>query len=283
MLEDEALSNHTTFKIGGPAKFFVLVPSKEILLKLISALNFIEERYYIIGHGANIMAKDEGFDGVVVKLSFDEIVRNANFVYADAGAMLCDVIRFAMEKELSGLEWATGIPATVGGAIFMNAGAHGGQIADVCVAVDVLDNGEVKNMTAEKLKMTYRTSMFQKRRDLIILGGYFALSEGKTREQIKSDGEMFESRRVGTPALGPSAGSTFKKPREDFYVGKEVDELGLRGFCIGDACVSPKHGGIIINKGNATYKEVAKLIRHIKKAVYEKHGVRLQVEPETLG
>ena len=279
--EDVPLSTKTTFCIGGPAKFFVVVPSKEVLKRLVSALRFIEEKFYVLGLGANTLALDEGYDGVVVKLGFSEIVENATFVYADAGVILGDLVNFASERGMSGMEWATGIPATVGGAIFMNAGAHGYSMADICVCVDVLIDGEVVNMHTKQLKLGYRTSVFHKKREWIILGAYFSLSRGD-RQEIESNCALFQNKRSGTPELGPSAGSVFKRPRQDFYVGKAVDELGFRGKCIGGACVSEKHAGIIVNKGGATSKDVLSLVKLIKKEVYKKHGIRLQMENEIL-
>ena len=270
------LSTKTTFRIGGPAKFFVTVPDKEKLVKLISALNFIEEPYFIIGAGANVLASDDGFDGVVIKLGFDEIVDNGAFIYADAGASLGKVVHFARDKGLSGLEWAVGIPGTVGGAVCMNAGAHGGEMRDVVTMVDVLRDGKVETLDATKLDFGYRCSVFQNNRNWVVLGAYLYLKSGCPVEISKRMLDILEKRK-GQPKE-PNAGSIFKKPSDDFYVGKVVEQLGLKGYKIGGAQISKKHAGVIVNTGRARATDVVKLIEIIKEKVKEKYGVLLEEE-----
>jgi len=277
------LSEKTNFKIGGPAKFFVRVMSKAILLKLVSALKFIEEDFFIIGGGYNILASDNGYDGVVIKCEFAEILDNGPFVYADAGASLGDVVNFAMEKNLSGLEWAIGIPGTVGGAVFMNAGAYGGEVKDVLVCADILIDGQVVNMNATQLNLSYRTSVFQKKHDWIIIGAYFYLRCGDGAKIKKKQDELFKKRLASQPYYENSAGSTFRRPRPDFYVGTTIQELGLSGYTVGGAQVSTKHAGFIVNNGSATARDVKKLIAHIKRRVYQSHGVRLKPEVILIG
>jgi len=278
VFENLPLSQKTTFKIGGSAKFFVVARSKEILFKLISALRYIEEKFFIIGNGSNLLVSDKGYDGVVVKLGSAEIIDNGPFVYVDAGVSLAKVMAFARDKELTGLEWSVGIPATVGGAVYMNAGAHGSAMSDTVVCVDILIDGQLKTLQSTQLKFSYRKSIFQKQKDWIILGAYFHLKKDKISSITKREKE-YKTKRAGQP-IEPSAGSTFKRPANDFFVGKVVEELGLKGRQIGNAQISDKHAGFIVNKGGATAKDVDRLISTIRKRVFEKHGVRLKLEYE---
>jgi len=282
--ENFSLANATTFRIGGPAKFFVTVTRKDILVRLISTLVFIEEQYFIIGLGANILASDKGYNGTVIKLGFAEIVHNANFVYADAGITTKKLSHFVKNNNLSGLEFTASIPATVGGAVFMNAGAFGSQISDICVCVDVLttdDNtAQIQTLESTKLEFDYRTSIFQKKSNWIIVGAYFSLKQS-TKENIANLEREYRQKRKHHPKE-PNAGSTFKRPSPDFFVGKALDELGLKGYRIGDAQISPMHAGFIINKGNATSTEVLELIEFIRTQIYTKHKLTLELEYKLL-
>ena len=280
VFQNVPLSTKTTFRIGGAAKFFVTVRTKETLVKLVSALNFIEEKFFIIGNGSNVLAPDEGYDGVVIKCAFADIVQNGNFVYADAGVSLGRLCAYAREHGLGGLEWACAIPATVGGAVYMNAGAHGGSVADSCVCVDVFV-GDVKTITADKLGFSYRTSIFQRRKKWIITGAYFYLKQDKLEEIAKREDDFRRLRASRLPTQ-PSAGSTFRRPFDDFYVGKVVEELGLKGKKEGGAQISDKHAGVIVNAGGATKADVMKLVNLVKKKVRDKHGVNLKLEYEEL-
>lgn len=274
---DVPLSTKTSFKIGGAAKFFVVVKSKEKLVRLISALNFIGESFFIIGGGTNILASDSGYAGVIIKLGFCDIVDNQTFLYADAGANLNTVVNFAKYKGLSGLEWAVGIPGTVGGAVYMNAGAYGGDVSQVVTLVDVLVDGKIETMDATKLEFEYRSSIFQRNRDWVILGVYFYLRK-RPKKEIEEKQLEFLQKRISTNPKLPNAGSIFKKPSEDFYVGKAIEELGLKGYKVGGAMVSKEHAGFIVNKGKAKSEDVEKLIVYIKNKVKKKHGVELEEE-----
>ncbi|MDR0975663.1 MAG: UDP-N-acetylmuramate dehydrogenase [Christensenellaceae bacterium] len=277
VLKDEPLSAHTTFKIGGNAKFFVKVKSREKLLKLISALNFLQQKYFIIGGGSNILANSNGYDGVVIKLMMNEIVYNSGFVYADAGAMLSSLIWFCQTSNLTGFEWAAGIPATVGGAIYMNAGCHGHEIAENTVMVDVLENGEIKSLTAMDLDFSYRESVFKnKRKTAIILGAYFYLKR-EAPEKIAENVNLSLEKRKNLPKA-PSAGSVFKKPSADFFVGKEIEALGLKGLTVGGAQISPEHAGFIVNNGEATSADVHELIKLIKEKIKAEKNIDLETE-----
>jgi len=275
--EDVPLSTKTTFRIGGPARFFVIVPTKQSLVRLISTLKYVEYKYFIIGVGANILVSDEGFDGVVIKLGFSQIVDNQCFVYADAGASLSKVCTFARQQNLTGLEWACGIPATIGGAVYMNAGAHGGQMSDVITMVDVLIDGEIKTMENRQLRFAYRKSIFHSKKDWVILGTYLYLKKSN-KQQIEDLENKYISYRKQTQPTEHSAGSVFRKPNESFAVGKAIDELGLKGTQIGGACISTKHAGFIVNMGNATAKDVINLMKLVRKQVYNKHQIKLKKE-----
>ena len=283
--ENVLLSTKTTFQIGGAAKFFVTVRSREVLLKLLSALNYIEEPWFIIGAGANLLAPDKGFDGVVIKLGFDEIVQNGAFLYADAGCSLGKLAMEAQRRLLSGLEWLVGIPGTVGGGVYMNAGAYGGSFSDCCVCVDVLRNDEegfvIETIDAPRLKFAYRKSIFQRRKNWVILGAYFHLSHGVAKDIQAKMNENNEKRRKSIPTQ-PSGGSTFRKPAPDFYVGTTIERLGFKGGRIGGAMVSDKHAGIIVNVGGATEKDVLELAKKIKKVVFDETGARLELEYERI-
>ncbi|MCL2570729.1 MAG: UDP-N-acetylmuramate dehydrogenase [Firmicutes bacterium] len=280
------LSTKTSIRIGGDAKFFVHATSKEILVKLVSALDFIDEKFFIIGNGTNVLANDNGFNGVIIKPCFSEIVENGNFIYADSGANLAKVIFVARANDLTGMEWATGIPATVGGAVYMNAGAFGTEIKDIVVCVDVLEitksnpdsesKIEIKTIEADKLKFGYRSSIFNKRKDWIILGAYFCLKRGNKDEIEQREHDIREKRKHHPTE--PSCGSTFRRPRPEFYVGRAIEELGLKGFSIGGAQVSEKHAGFIINTGGATCKDVLDLAKHIRREIHKKYGIRLKLE-----
>jgi len=275
--ENVALSTKTTIKIGGPARWFVTVPTKEALMRLISTLKYIEQPWFIIGAGANILASDKGYNGVVIKLGFKDIIDNGCFVYADAGASLKMVCNFARENSLSGLEFASGIPGTVGGAVFMNAGAFGGQVSDVVAMVDALIDGEVRTVDTRQLNFKYRSSVFQKK-DWIILGAYFFLKTCIDKAEITSKENAFLTQRIKTQPALPSAGSVFKRPA----IGKIIDELGLKGTQIGGARISDLHAGFIVNTGGATCGDVMKLIRLVRKKVKNERGISLQTEIKML-
>lgn len=280
--ENVALSTKTTFRIGGPARWFVTVPTKEALLRLISTLNYIGQPWFIIGAGANILASDSGYNGVVIRLGFKNIMDNGCFIYADAGASLKRLCNFAREQSLSGLEFAAGIPGTVGGAVFMNAGAFGGQISDVIAMADVLVDGEVKTMDARELAFKYRHSLFHRKPGWIILGAYFFLKKCTNQQEIVATEQKFLKMRLQSQPAGPSAGSIFKRPLPDFAVGKAIDELGLKGIQIGGARISDKHAGFIINAGDATCKDVLALIKLVRREIKQKHDLYLQTEIQIL-
>lgn len=277
---DEPLARWTTFRVGGPAQFLVHVTSKQRLARLLNALNYLDYPYFILGLGANVLASDQGFAGVVIKLDFREIYHNDIFLYADAGARLGVVGNYARDHGLAGLEWATGIPATMGGAVYMNCGAFGHSMQDCVVMVDVIDQGVVKTLTVNQLNYGYRHSVFMEK-DYVILGAYLRLTPGDPAT-IGAQMRAIIAKRAHHPKL-PSAGSTFKRPYDGFYVGKTIQELGLAGYQIGGAQVSPEHAGFIVNTGGATAGDIYQLITHVQDTVRRATGVTIQPEVIFLG
>ncbi|MCM1404452.1 MAG: UDP-N-acetylmuramate dehydrogenase [Prevotella sp.] len=277
---DEPLARWTTFRVGGPARYFVLVDSKTALQRLIQALDYLDYPYFILGLGANVLASDRGFDGVVIKLNFHTIEQNDVFVYADAGAKLGAVVNYARDQALTGLEWATGIPATVGGGVYMNCGAFDHSISDVVVMVDVLEHGAIKTLTHHQLDFGYRHSVFMEQ-PAVIIGAYFRLERGNSAE-IATQMQTVITKRRRHPHQ-PSAGSVFKRPKDGFYVGKVVEELGLGGYTVGGAQVSPQHCNFIVNTGHATCADILAVLYHVQDVVEQKTGVCLETEIIFLG
>ena len=277
---NEPLARWTTFKVGGPARYFVLIESKSILQKLISALSYLEEPYFILGMGANVLASDLGYDGVVIKLNFKKIENNDVFIYADAGAKLGAVVNYARDCGLSGLEWATGIPATVGGGVYMNCGAFEHSMSDVVVMVDILQDGKVKTLTRNQLNFGYRHSIFMET-DAVILGAYLKLEHSEPVKITTRMQEIMQKRRRHPHE--PSAGSVFKRPRDNFYVGQVVEQLGLAGYTVGGAQISPQHCNFIVNTGNATCQDILQVLYHVQDEVEKATGVLLETEIIFLG
>lgn len=282
--EQEPMKNHTTFRVGGPARCLVEPGSADELVKVIKACLEAGMPYTIVGNGSNLLVSDEGYDGVVIHLfkNMSRIRVQGNFLIAEAGALLVRVSNAACREGLSGLEFASGIPGTVGGALVMNAGAYGGEMKDVVCCVKVLAaDGRVREYTNEEMDFGYRRSRIAKNRD-IVLEAEFRLHPGKPEEIRARMDELKEQRVKKQPLEYASAGSTFKRP-EGYFAGKLIEDAGLKGFRIGDAQVSEKHCGFVINRGNATAAQIAEVIEEVKKRVYENSGVSLQTEVKYLG
>ena len=284
VLKNESLKNHTWFKIGGDAKILIKVKKID---EIIDSINLIKENnieYYILGNGTNILIPDEGINGIIIKLSkdFNKYRIEGNKVYAQAGILLSKLSKKIAKKSLTGFEFASGIPGTVGGAIFMNAGAYGGEMKDIVKYVNVLDNkGNILKLYNKDLKFGYRQSIV-KEKDFVVLNVCFELNFGKQKEIYKKIKELDRKRILKQPIKMPSAGSTFKRP-PGHYAGKLIDDSGLRGFRYKDAQVSKKHCGFVVNRGNATCKDVLTLINMVKKIVRDKYGVNLEREVRILG
>ena len=281
---DEPMKNHTTFRIGGPAECFIVPPSGEALAEALSMLGSEGVKVTVIGNGSNLLVADEGVRGVVVKIGkgLSDIRREGDRVSAGAGAMLSSVASFAMREGLAGLAFAGGIPGSLGGGCVMNAGAYGGELADCLCDVTVYDRKEgIIKVPAERLCLGYRSSSVIKN-VWIVLGATFELKEGKS-EEIREEMEGYSRlRSEKQPLEYPSAGSTFKRP-EGYFAGKLIMDAGLAGKSIGGAEVSEKHCGFLINKGNATAKDMHDLIRYVRETVADRFGVWLEPEVKFIG
>lgn len=284
ILRDELLSKHTTFRIGGKADYFVKPASENEVVVLVKELNENNIDFYIMGNGSNILASDDGYRGVIVyigeNLSDIELLDEST-IKAGAGAMLSKVARVALDNSLSGMEFASGIPGSVGGAVVMNAGAYGGEIKDIVVKVKVCDkSGRIFEIANEELDFSYRHSAIQEE-GYIVLGAIFTLKPGNKEEISRAVKEISAKRKEKQPLEYPSAGSTFKRP-EGYYAGKLIMDAGLRGYRVGGAMVSEKHCGFVINADNATASDVKKLMEDVADKVEEQYGVRLEPEVKFL-
>ncbi|MDO5344358.1 MAG: UDP-N-acetylmuramate dehydrogenase [Lachnospiraceae bacterium] len=282
--QDEPLCRHTTFRIGGPADFFVTPDCVSVLEGLVAFCREREVPFYILGNGSNLLVGDKGYRGVIIQLckNLNQIKTADESILAQAGAMLSAIARAALEEGLTGLEFASGIPGTLGGAVMMNAGAYGGEMKNVVRRVRVLSReGEILELTGEQMEFGYRTSAVEKEK-YIVLEAELGLRRGD-REQISACMKELQERRVEKQPLNmPSAGSTFKRP-EGYFAGKLIMDAGLRGFSVGGAQISEKHCGFVINKGGATAADVRELMRQVNARVQEKFGVSLEPEVKMLG
>ncbi|MBR5070492.1 MAG: UDP-N-acetylmuramate dehydrogenase [Oscillospiraceae bacterium] len=277
------LSLLTGFRTGGKAA--VAVPqNKDALIETVRVLRKIGAKHFILGNGSNVLALDEGYDGVVIltREALSQIDADGTVLRAGAGASLADVCRRACREGLTGLEFAYGIPGSVGGAVFMNAGAYGGEMKDVLTEVEYLDSdGQVVTADAAGLGLSYRRSFFQDHRDMVVLSAVFGLSEGDSDVIYETMRETMNKRIEKQPLEYPSCGSTFKRP-EGSYASKLIDECGLKGLTVGGAQVSEKHAGFVINRGGATSADILELISRIKETVREMTGYELECEIEFL-
>ncbi len=282
--ENEPLKNHTTFKIGGNCSFLVCPRTQEQLIDILRCCREWNIKKYVIGKGSNILASDEGFDGVIVKLtdSFSEITVEDTVIYCQAGASLAKVCYEAYLHGLSGLEFAWGIPGTIGGALYMNAGAYGGEMKDVVISsTHITDRLESGHFHSEQLHLSYRHSIYTDMPDYCITGVRLQLIPGSQSEIKAKMDDLMERRKSKQPLEYPSAGSTFKRP-EGNYASALIDQCGLKGLTVGGAQVSEKHCGFVINKNNATCRDVLNLIKQIQEKVFSQTGYHLDCEIKTL-
>ena len=281
---DEDMSLHTTLKMGGKAHVFVTVKTMAALGELIHVLESVKSDYFLLGNGSNILVSDKGLDIPVIRLAgdFDKVTAEGDMIKAGAAALLSSVARTALDNSLTGLEFASGIPGSVGGAMVMNAGAYGGEMKDAVVSVKVMDeNGDVSEYSNEDMAFGYRDSIL-KRRKLIVIETVFKLNKGD-KESIKNTmDELNKKRREKQPLEYPSAGSTFKRP-EGYFAAKLIEDAGLKGYTVGGACVSEKHAGFCVNKDNGTASDFYKLMSDVKERVYKESGVNLEPEVIMLG
>lgn len=280
----EPMSKHTTFRIGGPADFYLCPHSTKEVQQAVQICKEENLPYFILGNGSNLLVSDKGYRGVIIQLwkNFSDISVKGCCITAKAGALLSKVAAEALEAGLTGMEFASGIPGTIGGAVFMNAGAYGGEMKDIIKEVKVLDDqGEVRVLSNEEMKLGYRTSIV-KEKGYTVLSAVLELKKGEP-SVIRETMEDLKNRRTSKQPLDmPSAGSTFKRP-EGYFAGKLIMDSGLRGFSVGGAQVSEKHCGFVVNKGGATAEDVTVLIREVQRRVKEKFGVELETEVRFLG
>ncbi len=284
ILKNEPMKNHTSFKVGGPADILIMPKSvKEIAY----CVNYCMENnidYIIIGNGSNLLVKDKGIRGIVIKIAenFNKVKIEGSRVRAEAGILLSKLSKTIMKESLEGFEFASGIPGTLGGAVYMNAGAYGGEMKDVVIGCKVIDDkGNVVYLDKDKIDLGYRRSNIAEK-GYIVLEVDIELTKGDYTEIKARTDELTKKRTTKQPLHLPSAGSTFKRP-EGYYAGKLIEDSGLKGVRVGDAQVSDLHSGFIVNLGNASAKEVLELIRLVQKVVRDKFGVELETEVKIIG
>ena len=278
------MSRHTTFRVGGEAECVIVVETKDELSKIISYLGRLEQEYFILGNGSNLLVGDGGYRGVMVALNkaWSGISTDHGRIRAGAGALLSAVAKQALRNALTGLEFASGIPGTVGGAVVMNAGAYGAEMADVLGRVTLLTpEGNVLVSDPGELALGYRASNIPGR-NCVVLEAEFSLDPGREEQILQRMEEFAARRKEKQPLEYPSAGSTFKRPAGHF-AGKLIEDAGLRGFSVGGAQVSKKHCGFVINRGKATARDVRDLCQEVQKRVLEHSGVELELEVRLLG
>ena len=281
---DEPMSIHTTFRIGGNADYFVKPGNADEVAAVIAVCREYSIPYFILGNGSNLLVSDDGYRGMIINImdNMDSVTVDGRIITAQAGAMLVRVSVMARDNALTGLEFASGIPGTIGGAVYMNAGAYGGEMKNVVKTVRAIDEyGRIYELDSEKMDFSYRHSIVEERK-LIVLEVTLELEHG-SREAIDDRmKELAEARRSKQPLEYPSAGSTFKRP-EGYFAGKLIMDAGLRGYSVGGAQVAEKHCGFVINKGGATASDVVELIRDVQHDVDDKFGVTLEPEVKMLG
>lgn len=280
---DEPMSKHTSFKVGGPADYFVTVNTEEQLKYVSELCKEQHENYYVIGNGSNVLVRDGGIRGIVLKPMFCELsLEKNNSIKCGSGVTLNAASKFACSHGLTKLEFACGIPGTLGGAIRMNAGAYGSEMKNIVKKVTYMDNNrDIKQISTDELEFSYRKSFFSNK-NYVIISTIMELEFGdpvKIDERMK---EIMTARIEKQPLEFPSAGSTFKRGK-DFYASQMIDQAGLKGYSIGGAQVSDKHAGFIINKGNATAKDILDLIGYVTEQVEKKFNKKLEPEVEIIG
>ncbi|WP_427339816.1 UDP-N-acetylmuramate dehydrogenase [Caloranaerobacter sp. DY30410] len=283
-LIDEPMKNHISFKIGGPADILFIPKEVEQISQAVALCKELDVDYFIMGNGSNLLVSDKGIRGVVIKISenLSDVRVEGNKIIAQSGILLSKLSKIALKHSLTGLEFASGIPGSLGGAITMNAGAYGGEMKDVVTLVRCIDEkGEIIEFTNEQMKFGYRSSIIDER-GLIVIEVEMELKKGNYEDIKNYMDELTQKRTSKQPLNLPSAGSTFKRP-EGYYAGKLIEDAGLRGLRFGDAQVSEKHCGFVVNLGNATCNDVLNLIKVIQKTVRDKFGVELKTEVKIIG
>ena len=285
LLEQEPLANHTTMKIGGPADLFIEPTSVENIEKAMKVIKENNLPWRAIGRGSNLLVSDEGIDGVVLKLGkgLDHLEINGSEVKAGAGVSLVSLSVQISKKGYAGLEFASGIPGSVGGAVYMNAGAHGSDMSSILKQAHVLfEDGTLTWLSKEEMEFSYRTSLLQKKKPGIVLEAVFQLKEGDRSEIVERMQNNKNYRKDTQPYNLPCAGSIFRNPLPN-HAGRLVEDAGLKGHSIGGAQISPMHGNFIVNTGNGSAADVQALIQHVKDTVYSEFEIELETEVEIIG
>lgn len=280
---NESMKRHTSFRAGGEAAWFAIPESVQELNAVLRACEKANTPWYVIGNGSNLLVSDKGYPGVIISTEkFDKLEIEGNIVTAGAGVILSKAASMAYKSGLTGLEFAAGIPGSVGGACVMNAGAYGSEMKNVLKTVTVLTkDGEVVTLPAEELELGYRTSVIPKA-GYLVLEAEMALEEGNPEEIKALMDDLAFRRKDKQPLEFPSAGSTFKRP-EGYFAGKLIEDSGLKGFSVGGAQVSEKHAGFVINKGDASASDIYALCKFVEQKVMEQFGVSLEMEVKLLG
>ena len=285
ILEQEPMSRHTTFRVGGPARLFLEIATQEELKSTIQLLNHAGETYYLLGNGSNLLVSDKGYDGIILHLAkeFNYIeIKDNHIMYCEAGATLAAIARVALAQSLTGFEFAAGIPGTLGGAVVMNAGAYDGEMKQVITSVRLMTpQGEIVEKSCEEMHFAYRHSLLKEEAH-IVLGASIKLEKGQ-QEEIRLKMEDLAARRKDKQPLEyPSAGSTFKRPEGNF-AAKLIEDAGLKGFSVGGAMISEKHSGFVVNYNDATAEDVMELCRQVREKVKALNGIELEMEVKRLG
>jgi UDP-N-acetylmuramate dehydrogenase len=281
---NEELSRYTTFKIGGVADYIAEPENADQIKGLIALCRRCNMPYFILGNGSNILVSDKGYRGLIIHIlsGMNDIRVEDTRILAQAGASLIKVSKTAKENGLTGMEFASGIPGSVGGAVYMNAGAYGGELKHVVSSVKVMNsNGDIYDVACEDMDFSYRHSIVEEQ-ELIVLEAVFELKKGNAEEIGSEMRRLAEARVAKQPLEFPSAGSTFKRP-EGHFAGKLIMDAGLRGASVGGARVSDKHCGFVINTGGATAEDVIGLVEYVQQTVYKKDGIMLELEVKKLG
>jgi len=279
VLVNEKVSNYTTYRVGGKARAIVYPKGLEELIELVRILTSRNIKYFVLGNGSNVLFSDNLYDGIIIKLdNFNKISIDGNVVEVEAGYPLVRLSNEVAKLGLAGLEFANGIPGTVGGAVFMNAGAYGEDMSNIVTSVKILtSNLQIIELSNKEMEFSYRTSYLQKHLDYICLSATLKLTNGDKEELQEIITKRREKRKESQPLTYPSAGSVFRNP-EGMYAGKMIEDMGLKGFSIGKAEVSMKHANFIINKGNAKASDIKRIIDIIKQKAKIKYNINLRVE-----
>ncbi len=279
VLIHEKVCNYTTYKVGGKARAICFPNGENELIALLKILKERKIKYFVLGNGSNVLFSDNMYDGIIIKLdNFNKINIQDNIIEVGAGYPLVRLSRDAMRNSLCGLEFASGIPGTVGGAVFMNAGAYGEDMSKIVESVRVInDDLEIITLTNKEMKYSYRTSVLQEHLNYVCISCVLKLEKGNKEEIENIMNERLKTRRETQPLNFPSAGSVFRNP-PGMYAGKIIEEMGLKGYTVGKAMVSPKHANFIINTGNAKASDIKKIIDTIKAKALNKYGLKLRVE-----